>query len=48
MFVNDKPIETKKEDRLGRYSFSSNLAKSLMAWQGHESYMGNGVLEKAP
>ena len=37
MFVNDKPIETKKEDRLGRYSFSSNLAKSLMAWQGHES-----------
>lgn len=37
MFVNDKPIESRKEDRLGRYSFSSNLAKSLMAWQGHES-----------
>ena len=37
MFVNDKPIEDKKDDRLGRSAFSSNLAKSILEWKGVDS-----------
>ncbi len=37
MFVNDRPIEDKKDDRLGRSSFSSNLAKSILEWKGVDS-----------
>ncbi len=37
MFVNDRPIEDRKDDRLGRSSFSSNLAKSILDWKGVDS-----------
>lgn len=37
MFISDKPIEDKNEDRLGRSSFSSNLAKSIIEWKGNDS-----------
>ncbi len=37
MFINDKPIEDKKDDRLGRLNFSYNLGKSIIDWKGIDS-----------
>jgi len=37
MFVNDKPIDDKKDDRLSRSDFSANLAKSIIDWKGTDS-----------
>jgi predicted KAP-like P-loop ATPase len=37
MFVNDRPIENKKDDKLSRYAFSSTLAKSIIEWKGTDS-----------
>lgn len=37
MFVNDRPIEDKKDDRLSRFNFSSYLAKSINEWKGKDS-----------
>jgi len=37
MFADDKPIESQKDDRLGRVSFSHNLAHSLINWKNPES-----------
>jgi len=37
MFVNDRPIDDKKDDRLSRSDFSINLAKSIIEWKGVDS-----------
>lgn len=37
MFVNDRPIDDKKDDRLSRSDFSTNLAKSIVEWKGVDS-----------
>ena len=37
MFVNDRPIEKKKDDQLSRSSISINLAKSIIGWRGKDS-----------
>lgn len=37
MFVNDRPIDDKKDDRLSRSDFSTNLAKSIIEWKGVDS-----------
>lgn len=37
MFVNDKPIDDRKDDRLSRSNFSTNLAKSIIDWKGTDS-----------
>lgn len=37
MFINDNPIESKDDDCLNRTSFSEELGKSLLDWQGKES-----------
>jgi len=37
MFVNDRPIEDKKDDRLSRLDFSVNLAKAITEWKGLDS-----------
>ena len=36
MFVNDRPIDDKKDDRLSRSNFSTNLAKSIIRLDGRE------------
>lgn len=37
MFINDRPIEESKDDKLGRSSFSLNLAKAILEWKGIDS-----------
>ncbi len=37
MFIYDKPIETEKDDFLGRKRFSQHLGKALLDWQEKES-----------
>lgn len=37
MFIYDKPIETEKDDFLGRTKFSQHLGKALLNWQEKES-----------
>ncbi len=37
MFVDDRPIESGKEDRLGRISFSNHLARAIIDWTNPES-----------
>ncbi|MCA9386287.1 NTPase KAP, partial [Candidatus Dojkabacteria bacterium] len=37
MFIYDKPIETKRDDFLGRKRFSQHLGKALLNWQEKES-----------
>lgn len=37
MFIYDKPIETEKDDFLGRTKFSQHLGKALLNWQERES-----------
>lgn len=34
MFLNERPIEKKEDDKLNRYRFSSSLAKSILEWNG--------------
>src|SRR5262249_52427006 len=33
----DRPIQSKKQDRLGRAEFSSGLARDLRTWSGRDS-----------
>jgi predicted KAP-like P-loop ATPase len=37
MFIYDKPIETEKDDFLGRKNFSQHLGKALLDWKEKES-----------
>jgi len=37
MFIYDKPIETEKDDFLGRKRFSQHLGKALLDWKEKES-----------
>ena len=37
MFINDRPIDDKKDDRLSRSDFSTNLVKSIVEWKGVDS-----------
>jgi predicted KAP-like P-loop ATPase len=37
MFIYDKPIETEKDDFLGRKRFSQHLGKALLDWKENES-----------
>ena len=37
MFIPDKPIETEKDDFLGRVNFSKHLGKALLQWKEQES-----------
>lgn len=37
MFIYDKPIETEKDDSLGRKNFSQHLGKALLDWKEKES-----------
>jgi predicted KAP-like P-loop ATPase len=37
MFIDDRPIENPKDDRLGRLNFSEKLAKSIIEWKGIDS-----------
>lgn len=39
MFAPDAPIETAKEDRLGRKSFAGALAKAIASFSGDESFV---------
>ena len=37
MFINDRPIDSKDEDFLGRYPFAAKLSKALYDWKEEES-----------
>ncbi len=50
MYYTDKPINTEKDDELGRNGFAKLLAKALISFERTEllqsGFMGNGGVEK--
>lgn len=52
MFAPDAPIESAKQDTLGRASFALALARALASFSSEESFVvgihGNGEVESRP